>query len=160
MGSEVLGFRSSEGLSGGWRGNFNRVPKGSRRPGRLRISPNGPEWHSLSVLPIGRASLFPPPFQRVVPANAGTHTACILVSAMRQRPFLTLQVRDYGSLRSQGRPELTVKRAISGQFCQFRAEPAEFIRRRAVAFEGCIWHSSARRRRTIADLSDAGVAQW
>src|ERR1700738_3408138 len=43
-------------------------------------------------------------FQRVVPANAGTHTARTLASALEQRPFFTFEARGYGSLRSQGRP--------------------------------------------------------
>src|SRR6266849_3048922 len=43
-------------------------------------------------------------FQRVVPANAGTHTARTLVSAPEQRPFFTFEARGDGSLRSQGRP--------------------------------------------------------
>ena len=42
-------------------------------------------------------------FQRVVPANAGTHTARTLVSAPEQRPFFTFEARGDGSLRSQGR---------------------------------------------------------
>ena len=42
--------------------------------------------------------------QRVVPANAGTHTARTLVPALEQRPFFTFEARDDGSLRSQGRP--------------------------------------------------------
>ena len=44
----------------------------------------------------GRGSL-------VVPANAGTHTPRPLVDARCARPFSTASVRDYGSLRSQGR---------------------------------------------------------
>src|SRR5712672_3372866 len=43
-------------------------------------------------------------YQRVVPANAGTHTARTLVSALEQRPFFTFEARGDGSLRSQGRP--------------------------------------------------------
>src|ERR1700730_16446376 len=43
-------------------------------------------------------------FQRVVPANAGTHTARTLASALEQRPFFTSEARGYGSLRPQGRP--------------------------------------------------------
>src|ERR1700730_14004005 len=43
-------------------------------------------------------------YQRVVPANAGTHTPRTLVSALEQRPFLTFEARGDGSLRSQGRP--------------------------------------------------------
>src|ERR1700730_11043528 len=43
-------------------------------------------------------------FQRVVPANAGTHTARTLNSALEQRPFFTFEARGDGSLRSQGRP--------------------------------------------------------
>jgi len=43
-------------------------------------------------------------FDDVVPANAGTHTARTLVSALQQRPFFTFEARGYGSLRSQGRP--------------------------------------------------------
>src|SRR5229473_7996991 len=45
-----------------------------------------------------------PAFQRVVPANAGTHTARILICALEQRPFFTFEARGDGSLRSQGRP--------------------------------------------------------
>src|SRR6266849_7993946 len=48
--------------------------------------------------------LFRETFQRVVPANAGTHTARTLVLALAQRPFFTFEVRGDGSLRSQGRP--------------------------------------------------------
>src|SRR5258705_10297290 len=40
---------------------------------------------------------------KVVPANAGTHTARALVSALEQRPFFTFEARGDGSLRSQGR---------------------------------------------------------
>src|ERR1700682_5352421 len=43
-------------------------------------------------------------FQRVVPANAGTHTARTLASALEQRPFFTSEARGYGCLRSQGGP--------------------------------------------------------
>src|SRR3984893_7629750 len=43
-------------------------------------------------------------YQRVVPANAGTHTARTLVSSPEQRPFLTFEARGDGSLRSQRRP--------------------------------------------------------
>src|ERR1035437_5642151 len=43
-------------------------------------------------------------FQRVVPANAGTHTPCLLVLALGQIPSATSKARGYGSLRSQGRP--------------------------------------------------------
>src|ERR1700694_271894 len=43
-------------------------------------------------------------FQRVVPANAGTHTARPLNSALEQRPFFNFEARGDGSLRSQGRP--------------------------------------------------------
>ena len=42
--------------------------------------------------------------QSVVPANAGTHTARTLNSALEQRPFFTFEARGDGSLRSQGRP--------------------------------------------------------
>src|SRR5713101_769130 len=48
--------------------------------------------------------LFRETFQRVVPANAGTHTARNLVLALEQRPFFTFEARGDGSLRSQGRP--------------------------------------------------------
>src|SRR5216684_7405184 len=48
--------------------------------------------------------LFRVTFQRVVPANAGTHTARNLVLALEQRPFFTFEARGDGSLRSQGRP--------------------------------------------------------
>jgi len=48
--------------------------------------------------------LFRVTFQRVVPANAGTHTARTLVLAPAQRPFFTFEARGDGSLRSQGRP--------------------------------------------------------
>ena len=47
--------------------------------------------------------LFRVTFQRVVPANAGTHTARTLVLALAQRPFFTFEARGDGSLRSQGR---------------------------------------------------------
>jgi hypothetical protein len=50
-------------------------------------------------------------FQRVVPANAGTHTARTLVLSLRQRPFFTFDARGYGSLRSQGRPAESVCQA-------------------------------------------------
>ena len=43
-------------------------------------------------------------YQRVVPANAGTHTPRTLVSALKQRPFFIFEARGDGSLRSQGRP--------------------------------------------------------
>src|ERR1700694_4750359 len=43
-------------------------------------------------------------FQRVVPANAGTHTARTLASALEPRPFFTSEAKGYGSLRPQGRP--------------------------------------------------------
>ncbi|HTF79109.1 MAG TPA: transporter substrate-binding domain-containing protein, partial [Bradyrhizobium sp.] len=42
-------------------------------------------------------------FRPVVPANAGTHTARILVSALEQTPFSFFEARGDGSLRSQGR---------------------------------------------------------
>src|SRR6202165_5958964 len=42
--------------------------------------------------------------QRVVPGNAGTHTAWTHVLALEQRPFFNIEARGYGSLRSQGRP--------------------------------------------------------
>ncbi len=48
--------------------------------------------------------LFRVTFQRVVPANAGTHTARTLVLAVEQRPLFTFEARGDGSLRSQGRP--------------------------------------------------------
>src|SRR6202171_4918480 len=48
---------------------------------------------------IGRATTP----QRVVPAYAGTHTPCRLVSALGQMPFVTAKARGYGSRRSPGR---------------------------------------------------------
>jgi hypothetical protein len=39
----------------------------------------------------------------VVPAKAGTHTPCVVVLAMRQRPSLTIHARGYGSRPSPGR---------------------------------------------------------
>src|ERR1700730_9919065 len=41
--------------------------------------------------------LFRVTFQRVVPANAGTHTARNLVLALAQRPFFTFEARGDGS---------------------------------------------------------------
>jgi hypothetical protein len=40
----------------------------------------------------------------VVPANAGTHTPCAIVYAMRQMPSANITARGYGSPRSRGRP--------------------------------------------------------
>src|ERR1700694_5234951 len=48
--------------------------------------------------------VFWPGPQRVVPANAGTHTAWTHVLALEQRPFFNIEARGYGFLRSQGRP--------------------------------------------------------
>jgi hypothetical protein len=42
-------------------------------------------------------------FQHVVPAYAGTHTPCPLVSVRRQRPSFTMSGRGYGSRRAPGR---------------------------------------------------------
>ena len=42
-------------------------------------------------------------YPAVVPANAGTHTPCPLVSAVEWTPFDIADARGYGSLRSQGR---------------------------------------------------------
>src|SRR6266700_191222 len=42
-------------------------------------------------------------YVKVVPANAGTHTARTLVLALERRHFFTFAARGYGSLRSQGR---------------------------------------------------------
>src|SRR3984885_11532574 len=40
---------------------------------------------------------------RVVPAKAGTHTPCRLISAVWRRPFATSKARGYGSPPSRGR---------------------------------------------------------
>jgi hypothetical protein len=45
--------------------------------------------------------LFRVTFQRVVPANAGTHTARTRVLALAQRLFFTFEARGDGSLRSR-----------------------------------------------------------
>jgi len=42
--------------------------------------------------------------QRVVPANAGTHTPRTLGSCTGAKAFFTFEARGEGSLRSQGRP--------------------------------------------------------
>ena len=52
-------------------------------------------------------------FRPVVPANAGTHTARILVSALEQRPFSIFEARGDGSLRSQGRPAESLCEAMT-----------------------------------------------
>jgi hypothetical protein len=51
--------------------------------------------------------------------------------------------------------------AILSENLRFRRFSAMFCRPAAVAFVGRIWHSSVRCRRfVVANLSDAGVAQW
>src|SRR5258707_5250014 len=66
-------------------------------------------------LPVNGRAIAYGIFQQVVPANAGTHTARTLASALEQRPFFTFEARGYGSLRSQGRPAERLYEATTDQ---------------------------------------------
>jgi hypothetical protein len=70
-------------------------------PSVIRGTTIRPNLGRMAPRECGR--LFRVTFQRVVPANAGTHTARTLVLALAQRPFFTFEARGDGSLRSQGR---------------------------------------------------------
>src|SRR6266850_6118456 len=82
----------------------------------MRLETSGGNNRSALHLPLaGRAIAYGVficmTYQRVVPANAGTHTPRTLVLALERRPFFTFEARGDGSLRSQGR--LVERRALA-----------------------------------------------
>src|ERR1700694_3731332 len=75
--------------------------------------PAGESHMESSMTSVRKFFRFCEMFHRVVPANAGTHTARTLIAAMKQRLFFAFEAGGDGSLRSQERPAKSLCEATS-----------------------------------------------